>query len=134
MSDRSSPGLLGSLRGLLRNGAELAEVRLELFATEIRQEKLRLLESLAWLGVAMLALSVGLVLMAVFLVLLVGEPYRLSTLGVVTLLYLAGAWFAWQRSRARQRADGPAFAASLAELRRDRAMLGGQPAPDESPR
>jgi uncharacterized membrane protein YqjE len=113
MSDRSSPGLLGSLRGLLRNGAELAEVRLELFATEIRQEKLRLLESLAWLG---------------------GEPYRLSTLGVVTLLYLAGAWFAWQRSRARQRADGPAFAASLAELRRDRAMLGGQPAPDESPR
>jgi uncharacterized membrane protein YqjE len=134
MTDRASPGLLGSLRGLLQNGAELAEVRLELFATELRQEKLRVIESLAWLGVAMLALSVGLVLLGVFLVLLVGEPYRLAALGVVTALYLAGAWFAWQRARARRRLDSPPFAASLAELRRDRAMLTGQPAPDESPR
>jgi uncharacterized membrane protein YqjE len=123
MTDRASPGLLGSLRGLLQNGAELAEVRLELFATELRQEKLRVIESLAWL-----------VLLGVFLVLLVGEPYRLAALGVVTALYLAGAWFAWQRARARRRLDSPPFAASLAELRRDRAMLTGQPAPDESPR
>lgn len=118
-------GLFGSLRRLSGELAELAQLRLELFATELQQEKLRALEALAWLGVALLAFGVGLVLLSAFVVLLVGAPYRLAVLGVIVLLYLGLAALAWRQARARLR-DGAPFEASVAELRRDRAALGGR--------
>jgi uncharacterized membrane protein YqjE len=132
MSDDKPPGFFASLRRVLAGSAELAEVRIKLFATELQEEKLRLLESLAWLAVSLLALGVALVLLSVFVVMLFGEQHRLAALGVIIVLYLVGAGAAWRIARARRRAGGPPFEASLAELRRDRAALGGQ-TPTESP-
>ena len=126
MADEAPAGLFASLRRLLHGSAELAEVRLELFATELQQEKLRVLDSLAWMAVAMLALGVGLVLFAVFLVLLVGEEHRLAALGVLALVYMGAAWVAWGAARTRRHEGGAPFEASLAELRRDRAALVGR--------
>ena len=123
MSDDAPAGLLSSLRRLLHSSAEMAEVRLDLFATELQQEKLRVLDSLAWLALAWLALGVGLVLLCLFVVLLIAEPYRLAGLGVIAGLCLAGAWAAWLASRRRGHAGGTPFEASLAELRRDRDAL-----------
>lgn len=120
------PGLFASLRRLLGSSAELAQVRLELLATELQQEKLRVLEALAWVGVAMLAFGVAMVLLAVFVVLLFDERHRLAALGVVVLVYLGGAALAWRAARARLREGGGPFEASLAELRRDRAALAGR--------
>jgi uncharacterized membrane protein YqjE len=126
MSERGRPGYFASLRRLAAGAAELAEVRLELFATELQQEKLRVLESLLWLAVSVLAIGVGLVLLAVFVVTLVEERYRLAALGVVVLVCFGVAWAAWRVSRARMQGDGPPFEASIAELRRDRAALTGR--------
>lgn len=126
MADPRSTGLFASLRGLLQHAAELAGVRLELLATELQQEKLRVLESLAWLGISLLATAIGLTLSALFLVMLVGEEHRLAALGVLGALFLAGAWLAWQVSRAKRVAGGAPFEASLAELRRDRDALTGR--------
>jgi uncharacterized membrane protein YqjE len=125
-TDRPS-GLFGSLRRLSGDFVELAQVRLELFATELQQEKLRALEGLAWLGVTLLAFGIGLVLFSVFVVLLVGAPYRLAALGLIVLLHLGLAALAWRLARARLR-DGTPFEASVAELRRDRAALAGRDA------
>jgi len=118
-------GLFASLRRLSGDLAELAQLRLELFATELQQEKLRALESLAWLGIALLAFGVGLVMASLFLVLLAGEEHRLVALGAVVLLDFAIAALAWRFARARLR-DGVPFEASIAELRRDRAALAGR--------
>ena len=126
MADKPPLGLFASLRRLLHSSAELAEVRLALLATELQQEKLRLLESLAWLAAALLAFGVGLVLLSGFVVMLVGEPYRLAALGIVVLLYFGFAWAAIRIARARVHAGGAPFEASLAELRRDRAALFGR--------
>ena len=87
----SRSGLLASLRRLLISGSELAEVRLQLLATELQQEKLRLLESLAWLVVAAMACCVGLLLFSLFVVLLVEPAHRLLALGVLSLAFLVGA-------------------------------------------
>ncbi|HMM87045.1 phage holin family protein [Azohydromonas sp.] len=119
------PGLFASLRRVLGSAAELVEVRLELLATELQQEKLRVLEALAWLAVAMLAFGIAMVLLAVFVVLLFDE-HRLAALGAVVLVYLGGAALAWRAARARLREGGGPFEASLAELRRDRAALAGR--------
>ena len=120
----SRSGLLASLRRLLISGSELAEVRLQLLATELQQEKLRLLESLAWLVVAAMACCVGLLLFSLFVVLLVEPAHRLLALGVLSLAFLVGAGLAWRMALRRQQAGGAPFEASLDELRRDRAALG----------
>jgi uncharacterized membrane protein YqjE len=128
----AAPGLFGSLRRLLHSSAELAEVRLELLATELQQEKLRVLDALAWLAVAVLALAIGLGLLSVFIVLLFAPPYRLAALGVVGLAHLGLAGLALRLARSRRHAGEQPFEASLAELRRDRAaLMGGN---DESAR
>jgi uncharacterized membrane protein YqjE len=132
MSDAAPPGLFASLRRLLQHSVELAEVRLELFATELQQEKLRLLESLAWLALALLAFAIGLVLLSVFIVMLFDRPHRLAALGGVVLAYFAGAWVAWRVARAKGQGSGKPFEASLSELRRDRAALTGRD-PSASP-
>lgn len=120
-------GLFGSLRRLSGDLAELAQLRLELFATELQQEKLRVLEALAWLGVALLAFGIGILLLSIFVVLAVDPPYRLAALGLIVLLHLGLAALAWRLARARLR-DGAPFEASVAELRRDRAALAGRDA------
>jgi uncharacterized membrane protein YqjE len=119
------PGLFGSLRRLSGDLAELAQLRLELFATELQQEKFRALEALVWLGVGLLAFGVGLALLSVFVVLLVGPPYRLAALGLMVLFHLGLAALAWRVARTRLR-EGTPFEASVAELRRDRAALAGR--------
>lgn len=125
MDAADRPGLVASLRRLFGDVAELGQVRLELFATELQQEKLRAYEAVSWLGAAMLAAGIGLVLLDLLVVLLVAEPYRVVALGVLVVLHAAAAVLAWRLGRSRLR-EGAPFEGSVAELRRDRAALAGR--------
>jgi uncharacterized membrane protein YqjE len=124
-------GMWASARRLGRSALEMAEVRLALLATEVQQEKLRVLEATAWLALALLAAAAGLVLVNLFVLALVDERHRLAALGVLALLHAAGAAAAWRLARRRLAGSTP-FAATLAELRQDRSVLAGGDA--EAPR
>lgn len=134
MSTPASGGLFESLRRLFGTGVEVVQVRLALVGTELEQEKLRFFDGLVQAALALLLLGVALVLLLGFVVLMFWDGYRLPAIGVLTLVFgAAGAWVL-QRARQRLRApEGGAFAASLAELRRDRAGLGAR-MPDSTPR
>jgi uncharacterized membrane protein YqjE len=71
----------------------------------------------------MLALAVGVVLLCFFIVAVAGEAYRLQTLAVLALLFIAGSAWGLQAARARLRSPGSLFDATAAELARDRAAL-----------
>lgn len=118
-----SIGLFASLRRLLGTVLEIAQVRLELLGTELEFEKRRLFDGLLLGLIALLMLGVGVVLLCGFIILLFWEGYRLTAVGVLTLLFLAAA--AWLVRAARHRLQSPKgmFEASLAELQRDRAGL-----------
>jgi uncharacterized membrane protein YqjE len=128
MKDAGRPGLFASLQGLFGDLVEFAQVRVELFSTELQQEKLRAFEALAWLAVAALSFSLGLVLASLLIVMLVAEQYRLLAVGVLALLYLAAAVLAYRVARARLRGGAP-FEGTLGELRRDAAALAGREPP-----
>jgi len=119
----ASPGLLGSLRRLLGTALELAQVRFELLVTELEGQKLRLYDALMWAAVALVLLGLGLTLLVGFVVLLFWDTYRLPAVGVMTLLFLGGAWLALRAARARLRSPEGAFAATRAELSADREAL-----------
>lgn len=124
MSDAAkSSNLFASLRRLVSTVIELAQVRLQLLATELEQQKLRILDSLLLALVGLLLLGVGLVLLCGFIVLLFQEGYRLPALGVLTVLFLGGAAAAVLAARQRIQSPGGAFNATASELARDQAAL-----------
>jgi uncharacterized membrane protein YqjE len=111
------------VRGLLADVAELAQVRLELFAVEARQDLARL-AGLAGLAVlAAVFIAFGLVFLAVFLTVLLWDSQRLLALGVFTAFFLGGgaalAGVLWLRARR----GVYLLSATREELRRDRERL-----------
>ena len=54
----AGPGLLASLRRWVATSIEIAQVRIELFAVELEQEKLRVFDGLMWAALALLLLAV----------------------------------------------------------------------------
>jgi len=119
----SGHGLFASLRQLLGTAVEIANVRLALLSTEIEQEKLRLLDVVLMVGLALILLTVGVLLLSAFVVLLFWDSYPLVVLGALTALYLAGGVWMMRRARQRFRSPGGPFGISVAELERDRAGL-----------
>lgn len=116
-------GLFASLSLLLGTVLEIAQVRLDLVGTEVELEKRRIFDGLLWGAVALLVLGIGLVLLCGFIVLLFWDGYRLPAVGAMALLFLFSSAALIREARRRLRRANGMFAASLAELERDRAGL-----------
>ena len=111
------------VRGLLADVVELAQVRLELFTIEARQELSRLTGMAVLAALAVVFVSFGLIFLAIFLTVLLWDTQRLLVLGIFSAVFLGGALvlalLAWRR--AGQGAG--MFAATRDELRRDQERL-----------
>jgi uncharacterized membrane protein YqjE len=130
-SSTPQPGLLGSARAVLAGLVEIGQTRLQLAATELEEERLRIAELLLFACATLFFLGVGLVLAALLLVLLFWDNGRELVLAIEALLFLGfgvGLGVAWRRKAA---AKPRLLATTLAELQRDRKAL--QPGPPEPP-
>lgn len=116
-------GLYASLRGLIVTGVAVARTRAELLATELAEEKARLLGMLVWGAVALIFLAAGLVFLAVFLTVLLWDSHRLLALGVFAALFLGGGGLALAATLQLARSGSRLFSASLAELAQDEAAF-----------
>jgi uncharacterized membrane protein YqjE len=123
-SQAATGGLFESLRTLSVSLVGIVHTRLDLLSTDIAEEREHLLTLLLLALVALFLLGVGVVLLALLIVVAFWESHRLLALGGLTGLFLlAGvgtAWLAMHKTRTRPRL----FAASLAELSKDRQHLG----------
>ncbi len=118
-----APGLLGTVRELLAALVDVGQTRLELASTELEEERLRLVEQLLWATLALFLTGVGLVLASLLLVLLFWDGPREWVLGGIAAAFLLGAAWAATVWRRKVREKPPFLAATLVELRRDRAAL-----------
>lgn len=112
-------GVWQGLKGTLRDGLELAQVRLTLLSVEAQDHARAVLWSF-WLGLAAaLLLCIGLGFLAVLLTVLWWEGQRTLALalfaGVFLTLGSVAAWAAWRGIRRQS----PWFASSARELARD---------------
>lgn len=119
-----SQGLFASIRQLLATVVETGQVRLSLLSNEIEQEKLRLYDSLLWIGVGLGLLGLGAQLLIAFIVVLFWDTDRLLILGALALVLLVGGGALLSMTRARLRKPGGLFNSTVEELRRDRVELG----------
>lgn len=119
-----APGSLASrLRGLAAEAIGILQTRLELLATELQEEKLRLGALLGFAAAAFFFLGFGAVLLALFLTVLLWDSHRLLALGMFTAAFLAIGIVAALAAARLVRRGSRLFAASIAELAQDRDML-----------
>ena len=122
----SGGGLLTSLPRLVATLLEMLRTRLEIVSTEFEEERERLRELFVYGFWALFFTSLGIVLVTLFVVMAVPEPYRLYALGALAALYLLIGVFAALRVRRSLRQRSRLLATTLAELRRDRVELGAE--------
>jgi uncharacterized membrane protein YqjE len=116
-------GLFDSVKVLAATLLAIAHTRLELFSTEIEEQRAWLVSMLMWTLVALFCAGVGVVLATLFVVIALWDTHRLLALGIPAILFLLGAALAWLIVLGKARAKPRLFAASLAELSKDRKEL-----------
>jgi uncharacterized membrane protein YqjE len=116
-------GLFDSVKVLASTLLAIAHTRLELFSTEIEEQREWLISMLVWTLIALFCAGVGVVLATLFVVIALWDTHRLLALGIPAILFLLGAALAWLVVLGKTRAKPRLFAASLAELSEDRKEL-----------
>ena len=120
---RARRGLKGAAADLAAALLGLGRTRLELAAVEFEEARARTTQNLALVMVAALCFAFALLAASLLVVVLFWETHRIAALCGVTVVYaLVGLLAVWRLAE-RKKPHAPAFAATLAELERDRAWL-----------
>jgi len=117
------PGLLASLPRLLATMIEILQTRVEIVANEFEEERERIRELVVFGFLAVFFVSLGLVLLTLFVVILLWDTHRVYAVGGFALLYLGLGIMAGVNVRRRLKARPRLFATTLAELSKDRVHL-----------
>lgn len=117
-------GLLGSVKRLLATLAGMVATRLELLVNEWQEEQLRLVQMLLFALFAVFCFCMGLLLLALFLVVLFWDEHRLAVLAALTLTFFVSGGVLVMLLQSKWRQGSKLFSASLAELTKDRKSLG----------
>lgn len=122
MSEGNSNGLFSSLKRLGDLAVGTIHNRVELFAVELQEEKIRLIQSIA-LTAAAIALGVtALTLLTITVVVIFWEEGRVPALGVLSALYVIATGLVIRALR-KSLMGTPGFRGTLGELKKDRACF-----------
>lgn len=125
--ERARTGLYASLKGLVATLVATGRLRLELLATEVEEEKFRVIDLLVSAVATLFLFGMALVLLVACLAAAFWEQ-RVFVLGAAALLMLAGGIvFAARLGRGAKRPSA-LFRASLREFDKDLAALRGKAA------
>jgi len=118
-------GLLHSIKHLAGSLLGSAQTRLEILATEIEEERVRLEQLLLFLLAAAFCLAMGVVLCVALVVLYYWDTHRLLAVGILAAGFLAAGVVLGLILRDKAKTRPKPFAITRGELAKDRAMLRG---------
>ena len=118
-------GLFESLRNLARTFLAVVQTRIEIFASEIDEERTRLARIAVLAAVAALCIALAVILLVFYLVVLFWDTDRLLAIGVLAGVFAVGGIAACLGLRAAVSRRPKFLSATLAELRKDRTKLEG---------
>lgn len=119
----NSPGFLHSFKAVLATLSSAFHTRVELFVTELEEERERLKQTLVLTLLVVFGLSLGFILLTIFLVAIFWDKGWIGAIGGLALLYLGvGAIAALKLRNSFLRRPG-LFPASRTELGKDRDRL-----------
>jgi uncharacterized membrane protein YqjE len=115
--------LLESLRGVAKTFVALVQTRIEIFASEVDEERTRVGRILVLAVVALFCLGLALVLGVLLIVVLFWDNNRLLALCILTGVFALGGVAALLALRSAVRNRPKFLSATLAELRKDQKGL-----------
>jgi len=107
--------------------------RLELAAVEFQEDARRLLGYLAWALLAVFLAGGACLLVALFVIVLFWDDYRLQAIAGMAILFAAGAGLIVMKVKTGLNSQQALFSSTLAELRNDVAYLRGHAAVTPAP-
>lgn len=122
-SDPKAAGLLGSIRRMLDTVLEMLQTRIELFAVELREERVRFLQLLLWAAAVLFSGMMTVLLFTATILLLFEGRARIYAAAAFTVVYLSGALGLFWRLRQRLKNGPQPFAETLSQLKKDRECL-----------
>jgi uncharacterized membrane protein YqjE len=102
--------------------------RLELAAVEFQEDARRLLGYLAWTLLAVFLAAAAFMLVALFVIVLFWDDYRLQAIAGMAILFAVLAGLILMKVKSRLNNQASLFSATLAELRKDVAYIRGHAA------
>ena len=123
VSGEAGPGIVQSLRNLAATLVALLRTRFELLATELEEERIRLLQILFWAAGALVFFGVGILLLVVLFIAVFWDSYRIAAIVALAVIFLAAGIGMAFGVRRRMHARPKLFSASLDELAKDRDHL-----------
>lgn len=130
-------GILAAAGRIAANVVAMIGTRLELAAVEFQEDARRLLGYLAWTLLAVFLAGVAFILVALFVIVLFWDDYRLQAIGGMAILFAAVAGLIVMKVKSGLNNQATLFSTTLAELRNDVAYIRGhaaavQPTPEEA--
>ena len=119
-------GLFVSLTVLAGTLLAIAHTRLDLLSVDLEEELQHVFSLLVLTLVALLWLGIGLVLASLLLIVAFWDTHRLLALGAIAGFFLLMGVAVWLYASHKARTKPKLFAASLAELTKDRELLNSQ--------
>jgi len=117
------PGILQRLKSFLAVMSSIVHTRLELFVTELEEERERLRQILILTLLLFFGLSFGCILLTIFIVALFWERGWIAAVGCLSLVYLGIGIIAAIKLRSTLLTRPGLFPATLQELGKDRDRL-----------
>jgi uncharacterized membrane protein YqjE len=114
-----SGGLFGSVRRVADTCVSSIHNRVELFALELQEEKLRLVRLLLWTGAALFSAFLAITVITIAVVYMVPEEGRKIAISGFALLYAITAVVLAMKLRSEVRNAPPPLADTMAELKKD---------------
>lgn len=118
-----APGMFHSVKKLAAALASALHTRVELFVTELEEERERLKQALIFTLLLIFGASMGFILLTIFLVALFWERGWIGAIGALAFVYLGVATFAAVKLSNSVLKRPRLFPATLAELGKDRDRL-----------
>jgi uncharacterized membrane protein YqjE len=118
-------GLLQSIKHLAQSLLGAAQTRLEILATEIEEERVRLEQLLLVALAAAFCLAMGIVLCVALVVIYYWDTHRLAAAGILAAAFLAAGVVLGLILRDKAKTRPKPFAITRGELEKDGAMLRG---------
>lgn len=116
-------GLFSSLTALAATLVAIIHTRLDLLSNDVEEERAHFLSLLVLALATLFFLGVGVVLVTILLAAIFWDTHRFLILGALAGFFLAGGVATWSFAVRKMRAKPRLFAASLAELIKDRGHL-----------
>jgi uncharacterized membrane protein YqjE len=117
-------GIFASLKGLIKTIIGIGQNRLELLLVELQEERWRLFEALVLAGLALVLVLMTLMVVTMTIVIVCIINHALWVVAVLAGIYLLGTLICVWQLRNRLKNWAP-FAATLAEIKKDKACLEG---------